>query len=117
MHGFFNVVAGGPQRGHHYLLSANVDWGEDTWILKDWIDEQNYTTPPVLRAPNISWIGLLEDRVRTISDEELAKGIPPGVYIVSKEAVLLPHSPFRWVLTESARINVTDTYWVVRVIK
>ena len=115
MHGFFNIAAGGPDAGHNYLLSANVDWGEDTWILKEWIKKQEYTTPPVLRAPNIAWVGLLEGSVKTLSDEELADGIPAGVYIVSKEAVLVPHSPFHWVLDRSDRVNVAHAYWVVEV--
>jgi len=34
---FFNVLAGGPSRGHAILLDSNLDWGQDAQRLKTWI--------------------------------------------------------------------------------
>ncbi len=34
---FFNLAAGGPRAGHHYLLDSNVDWGQDLNRLASWV--------------------------------------------------------------------------------
>jgi hypothetical protein len=34
--GFFNVAAGGPRRGHHWLDDSNVDWGQDLPAVSEW---------------------------------------------------------------------------------
>jgi hypothetical protein len=37
---FFNVMAGGPQNGHRYLVDSNLDWGQDLKKVKRWMDER-----------------------------------------------------------------------------
>lgn len=32
----FNILAGGPKRGHEHLLGSNLDWGQDLWLLRSW---------------------------------------------------------------------------------
>ncbi|MDZ4800965.1 MAG: hypothetical protein SGI92_22630, partial [Bryobacteraceae bacterium] len=34
--GFFNLAAGGPARGSHYLLDSNLDWGQGLPALESW---------------------------------------------------------------------------------
>ncbi|MDR2344951.1 MAG: glycosyltransferase family 39 protein [Planctomycetaceae bacterium] len=34
---YFNELAGGPMRGHYYLLDSNIDWGQDAFRLKKWL--------------------------------------------------------------------------------
>lgn len=33
---YFNVLAGGPQNGQHYLIDSNLDWGQDLKKLRTW---------------------------------------------------------------------------------
>jgi hypothetical protein len=33
---YFNELAGGPRRGHRYLIDANIDWGQDLLDLRQW---------------------------------------------------------------------------------
>jgi len=35
---FFNILAGGPRNGPHYLIDSNIDWGQDLKKLKRWTD-------------------------------------------------------------------------------
>jgi hypothetical protein len=35
---YFNEAAGGPLRGHEWLVDSNIDWGEDILMLKWWHD-------------------------------------------------------------------------------
>jgi hypothetical protein len=45
---FFNAIAGGPARGHEYLLDSNLDWGQDLKFLSRW--QQQHGNPPVCLA-------------------------------------------------------------------
>ena len=36
---YFNELVGGPRRGGEHLLDSNIDWGQDLFYLKDWLDE------------------------------------------------------------------------------
>lgn len=36
---YFNRLAGGPEKGHLYLLDSNLDWGQDLPALKSVLDE------------------------------------------------------------------------------
>ncbi len=36
-HSFFNGFAGGPNNGWRHLGLSNVDWGQSTWRMVDWI--------------------------------------------------------------------------------
>jgi hypothetical protein len=37
---YFNEAAGGPSRGHRYLLDSNVDWGQDLGTLAHYLAER-----------------------------------------------------------------------------
>ncbi|MBW2286728.1 MAG: glycosyltransferase family 39 protein [Deltaproteobacteria bacterium] len=45
---YFNEVAGGPSRGHRYLLDSNVDWGQDLRTLGEYLAKRG--NPPVWLA-------------------------------------------------------------------
>jgi hypothetical protein len=34
---FFNMAAGGPDRGQRFLLDSNLDWGQDVKRLAEWL--------------------------------------------------------------------------------
>lgn len=42
---YFNELVGGPTRGHLYLGSSSVDWGQDMWYLQSWYDEHQLARP------------------------------------------------------------------------
>jgi len=35
---YFNVLAGGPMHGYQYLADSNISWGQDLFLLKQWLD-------------------------------------------------------------------------------
>lgn len=37
---YFNMLAGGPQRGHRYLVDSNLDWGQSFRALQAYLDDQ-----------------------------------------------------------------------------
>ena len=36
---YFNELVGGPERGHHYLVDSNLDWGQDLKALSKYLKE------------------------------------------------------------------------------
>lgn len=41
---YFNELAGGPKKGGEHLLGSNIDWGQDLFYLKDWLDKHPEVT-------------------------------------------------------------------------
>ena len=39
---YFNEIDGGPRNGHNSLIDSNIDWGQDLWRLRDWMNEKGY---------------------------------------------------------------------------
>jgi hypothetical protein len=84
---YFNVLAGGPERGIDWLDDANVDWGQDLPLLARWLDERGITDATI--AP-MAWYdpALYGVRGRVVSTPEMFRLLtgpdaPPGVYAVS----------------------------------
>lgn len=42
---YFNAFAGGMQNGHRHMLHSNLDWGQDLYYVKKWIQENNLGAP------------------------------------------------------------------------
>jgi 4-amino-4-deoxy-L-arabinose transferase-like glycosyltransferase len=42
---YFNELAGGPSNGHAHLVDANIDWGQDLFYLKRWLDHHPEARP------------------------------------------------------------------------
>ncbi len=41
---YFNEIAGGPRNGYRYLADSNVDWGQATKALRDYLAERDWPT-------------------------------------------------------------------------
>lgn len=38
---YFNMLGGGPERGHRIFVDSNIDWGQDLKFLKKFLDDNN----------------------------------------------------------------------------
>jgi hypothetical protein len=54
---YFNEWAGGPQGGHAHLLGSNLDWGQDLFYLRRWVEDH-----PDARPLGLACAGLLSPR-------------------------------------------------------
>jgi hypothetical protein len=84
---YFNVFAGGPERGIEWLDDSNVDWGQDLPLLAEYLDERGIEDAVV--AP-MAWYdpALYGVRGRVVGPAEILTLLtdpdaPPGVYAVS----------------------------------
>jgi hypothetical protein len=82
---YFNELAGGPDNGWRHLLESNVDWGQDLFFLKAWLDQHPEAAP--LR---LAYYGGLDPHLAGL-DYQLPRQArqdgrvrpPPGWYAVS----------------------------------
>lgn len=42
---YFNEAVGGPLRGDRHLIDSNIDWGQDLFYLKRWLDDHPEADP------------------------------------------------------------------------
>jgi hypothetical protein len=49
---YFNELVGGPRRGGEHLLDSNIDWGQDLFRLKDWLDQH-----PEVKLDGLAYFG------------------------------------------------------------
>ena len=103
---YFNAFAGGPAGGDRYLIDSNLDWGQDLFELRRWLDAH-----PQPGGFSLAYFGAVDPRLagidyrvpprdprftpearRVDTDRE---GLRPGTYAVSVNFVRgLPHRVF-----------------------
>jgi hypothetical protein len=91
---YFNELAGGPKNGSTQLIDSNIDWGQDLFYLKRWLDDHpeaqplgfayfGYIDPRVAGIEfSLPPIGITEEADRSGADQD-AIGPRPGWYVVS----------------------------------
>jgi len=69
-HTFFNPIAGGPNEGWRHLSYSNVDWGQSTYRMVDWVKEHPEQRPmTVLFRSDLGSPGtLIEDQRDVFTD-------------------------------------------------
>ncbi len=82
---FFNAPSGGPAYGHWHLLDSNIDWGQDLYQLRDWINQH-----PQARPVYVAYSGVFDPQVMGIENVlptstpgNSPAEFPPGWYAVS----------------------------------
>ena len=82
---FFNISVGGPMKGHHHLLDSNVDWGQDLYRIKAWLEEHENHRPACLAYSGVVDPRVMDIRLDPIPREKggVAPDLLPGYYIVS----------------------------------
>ena len=66
---YFNEAVGGPTRGHLHLVDSNIDWGQDLFYLKEWLDRH-----PDARPFGLAYFNVLDPTIFGIDFEPP----PPG---------------------------------------
>jgi hypothetical protein len=87
---YFNELAGGPDKGHRHLLGSNIDWGQDLFRLKRWMEEHPDAAPV-----KVAYFNHIDPRIVGLDFE-----LPP----FGLRMVLRPPGKRRW---DSVRIPDT----------
>lgn len=91
---YFNAMVGGPRNGHLHLGSSNVDWGQDLFLLRSWLERHPQAKPLMLAFdggydPAVVGIDFVEpplapsDGISHGDDSIQQYGPIPGWYAVS----------------------------------
>jgi hypothetical protein len=65
---YFNELAGGPSNGHAHLVGSNIDWGQDLFYLKRWLDQH-----PEARPLDLSYSGIVKTQLVGIESEKFPR--------------------------------------------
>jgi hypothetical protein len=105
-HTFFNPLVGGPNNGWRHLGYSNVDWGQSTYRMVDWVREHPEQRPMTilfrssLGSPQL----LVADQENVFSsflwqqgkDGENASPVRPGYYLISSYRMTFPENRYFW---------------------
>jgi hypothetical protein len=74
---YFNIIAGGPENGHKWLIDSNLDWGQDLPGLKKYMDRKG------IEEIKLGYFGRVDPELYgikyTVSNGELE----PGIHAIS----------------------------------
>lgn len=82
---YFNELAGGPHNGHRHLLDSNIDWGQDLYLLKAWLDSHPEARPVYLHYCGTCdpWLLGVEHLPFPAVDSRDSPDLPAGIYAIS----------------------------------
>ena len=97
---YFNELAGGPANGPRHLVNSNIDWGQDLWLLRDWLTKHQRGRPVGIASygglVRPEWFGIGDGtRPPALFPADPLTDLPPqgpgprpGLYAVSVNALM-----------------------------
>jgi hypothetical protein len=76
---YFNELVGGPAEGHAHLVNSNVDWGQDLYYVKRWVDRHPHAQPLYLAYS----LPIIDPKMLGINYETPPRDPRPGWYMIS----------------------------------
>jgi hypothetical protein len=74
---YFNLLIGGSENGHEYLIDSNLDWGQDLPALKRYMDDKR------IEKINLGYFGRVDPRIYGIDYQLAVPPFKPGPYAIS----------------------------------
>jgi hypothetical protein len=120
---FFNEIAGGSRGGYRYLVDSNLDWGQNLWDLRAWMDEHGedhvyyaHYSPARLDVYGIDATFLPPDpRAGNLAPWNPA----PGLYAIGATVLQGPYAPdvntYAWFRAQEPLARLGNALWLYRV--
>lgn len=121
---YFNVLAGGPSKGHRHLLDSNLDWGQDLKRLKDHLEKNG------IREVGLAYFGHVDPGTYGIAYHLIGEqpesghiaisanylyGLPYIITYGSRPVSIRPHT-FKWLNSYEPRAHVGYTIFIYSII-
>lgn len=74
---YFNLAAGGPGKGHRWLIDSNLDWGQDLPGLKKYMERNG------IKKIKLGYFGRVDPKIYGIDYELAKKEVEKGFYAIS----------------------------------
>lgn len=109
---YANEAFGGPRQLHQYLIDANLDWGQDLPLVREYLAKrgitdyrfQSFTTAPAQPY------GLVEKPVPT--DQEVASAPFRGVIVIGVSILYYPTTQYEWLKRLQPTAVLGDSIYV-----
>ncbi len=120
---FFNEMAGGARGGYRYLVDSNLDWGQNLWDLRTWMDEHAeervYYAHYSPARPDVYGI----DAMYLPPDPRAVAFAPwnpaPGLYAIGATVLQGPYAPdvntYAWFRGREPVARLGNALWLYRV--
>ncbi|HQK14703.1 MAG TPA: phospholipid carrier-dependent glycosyltransferase [Anaerolineae bacterium] len=120
---FFNEIAGGARGGYRYLVDSNLDWGQNLWDLRAWMDAHGedhvyyaHYSPARLDVYGIN-ADFLPPDPRAVA---FAPWNPaPGLYAIGATVLQGPYAPdvntYAWFRGREPLTRLGNALWLYRV--
>lgn len=98
--GYFNGFGGGTTGGYRFVLDSNLDWNQDIWRLRAWLDRRRFPRVHLALFGSIPLDAVFPERRPVPTDDQIASGERPrDVVVISAGQLYNEDGPFRWLRT------------------
>ncbi len=121
---FFNEIAGGARGGYRYLVDSNLDWGQNLWDLRAWMDEHGedrvYYAHYSPARPEVYGIDadFLPPDPRAVDFTPWQSA--PGLYAIGATVLQGPYAPdvntYAWFRGREPTARLGNALWLYRVL-
>lgn len=95
--GYFSEIIGGPRQGYQYLLDSNLDWNQDIWRLRNFLQLQHFPEVHLVLFGSIPYRNIFPTTLPVLEDQAIASGQrPSGIVIISAGQLYNQDGPFAW---------------------
>jgi hypothetical protein len=82
---YFNELGGGPDLGHEHLVDSNIDWGQDLFFFKAWVDSH-----PEAHPIGLAYYSPIDYRVVGVEYDRVPSEPCPGWFGVDIRNLMAP---------------------------
>ena len=108
---YFNEWAGKPENYPKYLLGSNIDWGQDAYALKTWVEKHPEAKP--LYISYLSTIPL--EKLNIKSDGDMPTEPTAGWIIAGVNNLFTKEGHFDWLKKNEPIAMIGYSIWVFKV--
>ncbi len=95
--GYFNSFGGGTTGGYRFVLDSNLDWNQDIWRLRSWLNQRRLPRVHLVLFGSIPADKVFPERLPVLTDDQIASGERPrDIVVISAGQLYNEDGPFHW---------------------
>lgn len=95
--GYYNGLFGGTQNGHRYVLDSNLDWNQDIWRLRSFLNKHKFSEVHIALFGSIPTDRVFPEQLPILQNQDIAFGLQPsGIIAISAGQLYNVDGPFAW---------------------
>lgn len=112
---YFNPLAGGTTNGQHWFVDSNLDWGQDAWHIRQYVDRHAAEKMYVDIFGAIPRTSFAPNTLRVPTEKNVAaNGQPSGTVIITSGLLYDPEAPYAWLRSRQPTERIGSTGLVFR---